>query len=128
MRVPFPQIDSALAVRSHMYICIEEGTQKEFVKCQTFKPVHLISNRRPYKNITEEPDLTRNPFSNKTTIDCDKSFTLENVILKKSLVTERRKNVCTELFNDIIEKINHGDFVKESLEQSQFLSLNPLAQ
>ncbi len=124
MRVPFPNVDSTLAVQAHMYICIKSGTQKEFLKCQTFKPAHLRKHKPPYKNIVESPDINRNPFTNKTTIDCDKSFYIDNVIVDSSLVTPRRKDVCNELFDDIKIKIQHKSFSKNSLDIAPLLSLN----
>lgn len=124
MRVPFPNVDSTLAVQPHMYICIKNGAQKEFIKCQTFKPTHLLKNKRPFKYIIESPDINRNPFKDKTTIDCDKSFYINNVIVDRSLLTTRRIDVCEELFNSIILEINHQNFSKSSIDIEPLLSLN----
>lgn len=124
MKVPFPDVDSTLAVKSHMYVCIKNGIRKEFIKCQTFKPTHKIRNRPPYKFLIEKADINRNPFVSKTTIDCDKSFFLDGVIIDQSLVTDRRKDVCEDLFLSIKEKINHKSFKENYIEIKPLLSLN----
>ena len=85
MNIPFPDIDSQLARQSHMYVCMRTGQHKQFVKCQTFKPLHLVSHRPPRRYIVETPDLLRNPFNRKTTIDCDKCFLISNVVVSKDL-------------------------------------------
>lgn len=124
MRVPFPNIDSGLAVHSHMYVCIKKGTQKEFIKCQSFKPQHLMRNKSPKHKIIESANITRNPFINKTTIDCDKSFYIEGVTIDEDLLANRRRDVCEDLFNSIIGKIKHKEFVRETIDVASFLTLN----
>lgn len=124
IRVPFPQIDSGLAMHSHMFICMENKAQKKFIKSQTFKPSHLMANKEPYHCIIESANIERNPFLKKTTIDCDKSFCVDNVTIDSKLLTKRRKNVCEELFKDIQERIKHEFFTEKVLDASEFLSLN----
>lgn len=124
MRVPFPNVDSGLAVKPHMYVCMKDGTQKEFIKCQSFRPRHLTKKGPPFHFLIESPDEKRNPFSNKTIIDCDKSFGVDNVIVDKSLITQIRKDVCEDLFQRIILKTNHTSFVKKFIDLSPLLSLN----
>ncbi|MGJ9460272.1 hypothetical protein [Oceanobacillus sp. CF4.6] len=124
MRVPFPNLDSKLAVQAHMYVCVDSGTQKEFVKCQTFKPTHLIRSKPPYRCIVETPDIKRNPFQGKTTIDCDKSFYIENVVIDRSLLTTKRKDICEDLFTSITSVIGHVAFAKKVIDLAPFLSLN----
>ncbi|WP_156646337.1 hypothetical protein [Lentibacillus sp. JNUCC-1] len=124
MRVPFPDIDSGLAARPHMYICLKSGTQKEFIKCQTFKPRHLFRNKAPHNYLIEDPDIDRNPFYDKTTIDCDKSFGVENVTVDKSLITDKREDVCDALFRGVKHKINHSNFVTNFLDIAPLLTIN----
>jgi uncharacterized protein (UPF0210 family) len=124
MKVPFPSISSKLAVMAHMYVCLEEGINKEFVKCQTFKPIHLLANKPPFRYIVESPDITRNPFQKKTTIDCDKAFCVTNVEISPDLLTKTRRNVCSELFTEITNKIKHSAFKKEILNTTELLRLN----
>lgn len=126
MRVPFPNINSGLAARPHMYVCIKSGTQKEFLKCQSFRPAHLLKHKPPYKYLIEPPDINRNPFDNKTTIDCDKSFGIENVIVDKSLITSKRKDICDELYKGLKHEIGHNKFIKKHISISPLLSLNTM--
>lgn len=128
MRVPFPQIESSLAVKAHMYVCVQNGTHKKFIKCQTFKPLHIAKTKPPYQYLIEPANIKRNPFMNKTTIDCDKAFCLDNVTIDKSLLTKRRKDVCEDLFGEIQEKTEHVAFLEELLDSSHFLYLNKKAQ
>lgn len=124
MRIPFPTVSEELAVRSHMYICINSGYNKEFVKCQTFKPLHNIKNRPPFRFIREEPNINRNPFQRVTTIDCDKAFCVSNITITTDLHTSSRRNVCDDLLQKIEKNINHDSFVKEKLDVSNMLKLN----
>lgn len=124
MRVPFPSISSELAVMAHMYVCLEEGNNKEFIKCQTFKPMHKIAHKPPFHFIEETPNPERNPFQRKTTIDCDKSFCVTNVEVSTDLLTKTRRNVCPELFTEITNKINHLAFQKENLNTDELVRLN----
>ncbi len=122
MYIPFPDIDPSLVLSAHMYICIKNGNDKEFIKCQTFKPPHILPDYPPKYYLIEEQNINRNPFIRKTTIDCDKSFCVFNVIIDKKLLAER--NVCNELFDSIIEKIKHSDFHKENLDPISLSTLN----
>lgn len=128
MRVPFPSISSNLAVQAHMYVCIENGSTKEFVKCQTFKPVHKIKHKYPLRFVEEEANIQRNPFSKKTTIDCDKAFVLDGVVVGLDLLTTSRRDVCEDLFNIIKSETNHSQFRKEQVEPNEVLNLNTRMQ
>ena len=123
MYVPFPAINSGLALQSHMYVCMRDGLDKEFIKCQTFKPTHLISSNPPYQYLVEEVDTSRNPFLRKTTIDCDKSFCVSNATLDLRLLAQR--NVCSSLFTDIINKIRHMAFRQVTLNPQELSNINP---
>jgi hypothetical protein len=107
-----------------MYICIKSGNSKEFIKCQSFKPVHLLKGRPPYNFKIEESDIARNPFDKKTTIDCDKSFCVKNVVVDKGLVTINRNDVCEELFDEILYISDHEQFKKNHIDITSFVSLN----
>lgn len=127
MKVPFPNINAALAVTSHMYICIGDGNKKEFVKCQTYKPIHEISSVRPFNFIKEPPSASRNPFNGTTTIDCDKSFCVDNVKMDERMLTTNRKDVCSELFTAVTLKTDHQNFSRESVDSNELCNLNWLA-
>src|SRR5690625_386829 len=124
MRVPFPNVNSALAVNAHMYVCIGDGTHKEFIKCQSFKPKHINKRIAPIQRIEEDPDIHRNPFNKKTILDCDKSFYIEDVVFGKELLATKRKDVCEELFININKEIKHQDFLKEDVDIAPLISLN----
>ena len=122
INIPFQKIHPSLALREHMFICLQEGKNKEFVICQTFKPTHLLSCRPPYDYLVEEKNENRNPFSKKTTINCDKSFCVSDVIIDKALLTYR--NICKALFKSILSTINHDNFYQENLEPAMLCRLN----
>lgn len=122
MRVPFPNRLSILAVTAHMYICIKNGKDKEFIKCQTFKLTHILDDSPPRQILIEEPDNSRNPFIRKTTIDCDKSFFVSCVIIDKELLATR--NVCNELLDSVMKKIKHSNFIKDNLDPIPLCDLN----
>jgi hypothetical protein len=123
IKVPFPDINSGLAIQSHMYVCLQNGDNKEIAKCQRFKPCHIKRNSVPQKRVVETPDINRNPFSAKTIIDCDKIFILENVKIDISLLATRRRNVSVELFNEITSKIDDA-IIRENIDTTELLTLN----
>jgi hypothetical protein len=123
MFVPFPSIESELARKSHMYVCLASGTHKQFVKCQTFKPIHLARQCPPYHYIVEKPDATRNPFLRQTTIDCDKIFLVSHVTIHQRLLASR--NVCDALYQVIQHTINKHCCPQETLDSQELLQINP---
>ncbi len=105
LRVPYPDATSELARKSHMYICVEvSGPTCELVKCQSFKPYHLLQNSMPVHRIVEQPDSSRNPFQHPTVIDLDKCFSATRSLfpnqlkaargISDALLTEIRDNIC----------------------------------
>lgn len=124
MCIPFPDINSTLAQEAHMYICIDERSEKGFIKCQSFKPTHLAINNPPLEYILEESNCSRNPFVRKTTIDCDKSFLSKEVVYDKGMLKHR--GVCEDLFNDILVKIKHQGFFVQLLDDEDLVRLNRL--
>lgn len=124
MRIPFPSTRSELALQAHMYICIQNGNNKEFIKCQKFKTAYLLEDSPLNHILIEEPNKNRNPFIKIMIIDCDKSFCVCNVIIDKKLLATR--NVCNELLDSIMEKINHSNFFKENLDPIPICGLNCL--
>ena len=126
LKVPYPDINADLAVKSHMYVCRNvKYPQYSFVKCQTLKPYMLFSNiMRHYCD--EYPDITRNPFKNPTRIDCDKLFFTEKVDYDDRLITDVRKDICQELFIDIIEKLNNHEYEKILINEDILIQLNSL--
>ena len=125
MRIPFPLIDSGLAVIPHMYVCLNKsGDTKNFVKCQSLKPRHLGKNKEPFRRIEEDPDSTRNPFKQKTLIDCDKKFLIESTEISKDLLTSSRRDVCQSLFDKIKSETSHASLATHRIDSVSLAYLN----
>ena len=125
MKIPYPSINSNMAVSAHMYICRNRsGLNYEYIKCQTLKPYMLIKS--PMTNYHDEsPDITRNPFTQKTRIDCDKLFLTSNVSYDIILKTTTRPDVSDDLFNAVNQKLLNG-YSKVNINEGELKLLNPL--
>lgn len=123
LRVPYPDATSELARKSHMYICI--GVPDPFcelIKCQSFKPYHLLQNSAPVHRIVEQPDINRNPFRHPTVIDLDKRFSATRSLfpdqlkavrgISDALLTEIQGNIC-----DTVERV--------ALSDAELKAINP---
>lgn len=123
LRVPYPDVASELAINPHMYICINiPGSTCELVKCQSFKPYHLLSNSEPIHRIVEQPDISRNPFRHPTIIDLDKIF-----VATQSLFPDRLKairGISDTLFSTILNKVNNT-VVRVALSDAELKAANP---
>ena len=126
VRVPFPNISSDLAITAHMYICKSKiGTCHEFVKCQSFKPYMLV-RRDVVSYIDEDADSTRNPFKQKSRIDCDKILITTGVDYDSALRTSTRPDICDDLANQIDEKMTNNPPNRHYLNEDELVSLNRL--
>ncbi|MGH1286529.1 hypothetical protein [Bacillus toyonensis] len=126
MKIPFPNISSTLARQAHMYICLQDGAEKLMVKCQTQKPKHLITNRPPFRYISETPDISRNPFTATTLIDCDKAFSVDNVSIDVQLLATNRRDICDTLLTIINHEIAHPECGNEIIDANDLINLNNL--
>lgn len=124
MRIPYPSIDSNLAVSTHMYICTKNDDEKKFVKCQTLKPYHLKEGSEPLRKIIEDANIQRNPFKRKTLIDCDKNFAVNGVSIPSDLLATSRRDVCKDLFAQIKRSLSHDGVDTHQLEKDLLLKLN----
>lgn len=129
MKVPFPNMTSGLAVLAHMYICkTVKGQYHEFIKCQTLKP-YMLQSRHQVQPMThfhdEQPDISRNPFSKPTRIDCDKIFASSTSNYSQQMRTTIRPDVSTDLFNLLQAKINQNTIQTIDMDENQLKSLNP---
>jgi len=124
MRVPFPDIDSNLAVSPHMYICMKNSSEKKFIKCQSKKPHHLMKNKEPFRRVVEDPNISRNPFKRKTLIDCDKVFVINGVTIHSELLTTSRKDICEDLFQQVKRAATHEKLGTHQMEKKLLLKLN----
>lgn len=126
MKVPYPSISAQLAVSSHMYVCKNvDGSMYEYVKCQTLKP-KMLASRRFKHFIDEQPDVLRNPFQRATRIDCDKVFVTKSVRYGDGMKTNRRPDVCQELYDMIVEEVNKDGYDSIGMNEDELTRINPL--
>ena len=124
MKVPYPSVDSGLAVAAHMYICKKSVNHNyEYIKCQTLKPYMLNNNLlRHYHD--EKANLDRNPFKHTTRIDCDKLFLTHTVEYSDDLKTQPRSDVCDDLFRTVIDEILADGVTEINVNEDQLQNLN----
>ena len=126
MKIPYPSVSSELAVSSHMYICYDaDRPNYAFVKCQTMKPSQIINNLMKHY-CDEIPDINRNPFARPTRIDCDKLFRSSGVDYDDRLVTDRRRSVSEDLFQDVSVQLNADGYCEIRLNENDLVKINPL--
>lgn len=126
MLVPFPNINSGLAAKAHMYICWHsDDPHYRFVKCQSLKP-YMIGNPMFRHYIDEPADLTRNPFNHPSRIDCDKSFVTGSVVYDDELKTSSRPDVCDELYGRILDELFSDGYTDNIINEYELVSLNRL--
>ena len=126
IKIPYPTLQSNLALNAHMYICKKiDNTIHEFIKCQTLKPYMLTQNIM--KHFCDEyPNIKRNPFIRITRIDCDKIFVTNSVKYDSELRTTIRPDICLELYNDIINELHTDGYLTENINEEELISLNSL--
>ncbi|WP_290033559.1 hypothetical protein [Ligilactobacillus cholophilus] len=123
IRMPYPNIHSRLAKKAHMYICKKHDIESEYelIKCQSYKTKDL-----PYLNhrIIEDADIRRNPFNHRSLIDCDKLFLCQNINISDVFLTSKRRDVCSDLYDDIINELNEDGFDTISLPAEDMKCIN----
>lgn len=126
MKVPFPTISAGLAVQAHMYICGHDSAPDYgFMKCQTLKPQMLGSAK--FRHYIDEPaDISRNPFSRTSRIDCDKFFVTESVRYDDGLKTTSRPDVCQDLYDDVKRELAADGYHTININEEELVSLNYL--
>lgn len=126
MKIPYPSIDSGLAVSSHMYICrTVKDSYYEYVKCQTLKPYMLYGKTMQHFH-DEDADISRNPFLHKTRIDCDKIFSSKKVEYDDEMKTQRRPDVCDDVCVKIEKELIADGFDNKEMDEEKLKELNPL--
>lgn len=121
MYIPFPNIGADLAVKRHMYICVKKSGNKDFLKCQTFKPKHLIKNGSRNYFLIETADPARNPFTRTTAIEYGKVFCVCGCLIEKDNV----RCICLSLLNALQKKIRSINATKVMLDTDDLVMLNP---
>ena len=124
LKIPFPNMTSALAYSSHMYICYEKSDSvQRLVKCQTYKLSVIMGINAIKHYVKELPDIKRNPFKNATIIDCDKSFAVQ-VVIPNSLLTTTRRDICSELHVSILDELLEDGYCEYELDNQDLQTLN----
>lgn len=105
MNVPYSLIIDGMDMASYMYICrTQSGTYYEYVKCQMLKLYILINNTMAQYH-DEKPDLTKNPFTRTTRIDCNKLFSTYTVTYDVQMKITNRLDVCDDLFSKMEQEL-----------------------
>lgn len=126
IKMPFPNISSDLATVPHMYICRQvEGTTHRFVKCQTLKP-HMLGASPMRHYWDEQPDVSRNPFSHMTRIDCDKEFITTGVRYHEALRTTARTDVSDDVIREVERELFCDGYTTYHIDETSLLQLNRL--
>lgn len=126
MKVPFPNISDKLAVQAHMYICGNDSSPNYgFIKCQTLKP-WMLDNSTMVHYVDEPADITRNPFSHTSRIDCDKFFITTSVTYHDGLKTPSRPDVCQELYDTVKSELIADGYNTIAVNESELVSINSL--
>lgn len=121
MKLPFPNISSALAVSAHMYICENVvGNDYCFIKCQSFKNMYYYLHHY----LVEKPNILRNPFLHTSLIDCDKRFNLKHVLISEDILTKSRRDVSPQLFQEIKNEIDDEACIDNEIDRIKLNKLN----
>lgn len=119
MYIPFPDIDSDLAVTKHMYMCQKPGIDKELLKIQSLKPKHMLGMPcRKYELLYAEDE--DNPCKKDSFMDLDKTFELFDVCIPKSKLANR--DIGSMTYEKIKEKLPTVQYIR--LDDYDFLDLN----
>ena len=126
IKIPYPNMQSGLAKKSHMYICVNKvHSTKRLVKCQTMKLPNIIGSIGVACYIIESPNIDRNPFSRPTMIDCDKLFIIDSLI-PRSLLTKPRSDISEELHSEIAQKLKTNLPSRHRLSKEELKELNSI--
>lgn len=126
MKVPFPSVDSKLAMNAHMYICGKDtAPHYGFIKCQTLKP-YMLNKRIIAHYVDEVADATRNPFNRTSRIDCDKLFVSYAVHYDDRLKTTTRPDICGELYGKVKQTLTSHDYQTVAMDEEKLVALNAL--
>ena len=124
MKIPYPDINSQLAIQKHMYICCKKEKEHHgFDKVQTLKP-YMINNPTFVNFVDEMADINRNPFAHQSRIDCEKIFTTTKIEYEDSIKTYKRPDVSNELFSKIKSKLSGYNYSIIPLDENVVVGLN----
>ncbi len=104
-----------------MYIV--KDNQYDFFKVQSFKPTHVqagyIDNM-----LIEEANINRNPFDHTSVVDLDKIFSIRDVELSETMLTEIRRDISRQFADEINDQL-HTNVTTFPFRADDFVSINP---
>lgn len=119
--MPYPNIDSGLALKRHMYVCMDRhGDEIILAKVQTDTPT---ARRSMCNYVVENADLNHNPFKHESLIDCDKLFRIKGCDIDDNVIARRRRDVSDDLY-ERIKKTNPDKHI-EDIDIDLLKQLNP---
>jgi len=118
--MPYPSIDSELAMISHMFICKKSGNAKELLKIQTIKNKHKLDGFPITNYYKLNANDIKNPCKKDSFVDLEKDFILNNVVIPINLTTT--PSLHDIHFNKILGKI--GIYENIEIDLASFLSVN----
>lgn len=74
----------------------------------------------------ENADITRNPFSRTTRIDCDKTFKTYSVRYDDALKTTSRPDVSDDVFNSVEAELLADGYEKIDILENDLRTINTL--
>jgi hypothetical protein len=124
LKIAYPDLHSGLAKVAHMYICYQKVNQtKRLLKCQSYKLSNIVGGSGINRYVIEQPNLSRNPFTKTTIIDCDKLFLTKETI-SRDFLHEGRNNISEELYDSIDAKIRGYNPIRIKLSKDAIAVLN----
>ena len=132
--MPFPDINSDLALIKHYYICHSNvQNNKVLFKCQTHKAT-MIAKCGGNKKFREHYYLIRAgnqvPFVRNTVVDKKQIFALNDTMIpKKYLSPEKPSNIPGQIYADVVKEIiTDSNPTIRTINKEKFLELNTECQ
>lgn len=122
--MPYPNISCALALKSHMYICKEPGTNKKTLKIQSVKNTHRISGYPCSNYFFLYGSSSDNPCIADSFVDLDKQFIINNVTIPTTLLA--RSQLSQSCYRSIISTLDENTVNNILISTEEFLTVNPL--
>ncbi|MGL9742736.1 hypothetical protein [Enterococcus sp. DIV1368c] len=130
LKVPYPNVESGLAKKRHMYVFAERHeTGKGLFVCTSKKPKHIKKGIPPFNRFEISPEeegcRVKSPFIKTTLVDCDRLFFLNGISVPMALLTEPRC-ICKEYLEKILSiRKNNKKCEIVTLKSESIISLNP---
>ena len=128
--MPFPDVNSDLALIKHYYICYSNvQNNKILFKCQTHKAT-MIAKCGGNKKFRENSYLIRAgnqvPFVRNTVVDKKQIFALNDTMIpKKYLSPEKPSDIPEQIYEDIVKEIiTDSKPAIRTIDKEKFIKLN----